>query len=191
VEAQNISGSMAAMALGACFETLVLSDFEGYAERMTQFINTLVRDVNPTGLRVGAVLFYIDFSTLTVKIHSCGFSPVHIFSPPEDGDAGQVDYKVIEHNLPPLGLDGELDVSKGQIIALRKGLRITTHTDGLNNMVRLSGEEFGNKNIFRLIKGFHKCRQSDIPAAMDEEIRQWLGEAPLVEDITLMDMRFV
>jgi sigma-B regulation protein RsbU (phosphoserine phosphatase) len=193
VAAQNISGSLAAMVLGSCFETLALSDFAGYAERMTQFINTLVKDVNPAGLHVTAVLFYIDFSTMTVKIHSCGFSPIYIFSPPIDGDAdpAKVAYKIIQSNLPPLGLQSELDVDKGQIIAIKKGLRITTHTDGLNHMARFSGEIYGDKNIFRLLKTFHKNNQRDIPNAMDNEISRWLGEAPLVEDVTLMDMRFV
>jgi sigma-B regulation protein RsbU (phosphoserine phosphatase) len=193
VAAQNISGSLAAMVLGSCFETLVLSDFEGYAERMTQFINTLVKDVNPAGLQVTAVFFYIDFSTMTVKIHSCGFSPIYIFSPlaGEQASPERLAYKVLQPNLPPLGLHDELDVDRGRIIAIRKGLRITTNTDGLNHMVRLSGEAYGDRNIFKLLKTFHKYTQSDIPTVMDNEISRWLGEAPLVEDITLMDMRFV
>ncbi|WP_010263653.1 PP2C family protein-serine/threonine phosphatase [Treponema primitia] len=188
VAAQNISGSMAAMALGACFETLVLSDYDGYPERMTEFINTLVRDVNPTGLRVGAVLFYIDFSTMTVKIHNCGFSPIHIFLP---SDGNHLSYKLVSPNMPPLGLNEELDVDKGQIVPIKTGLRIATHTNGLPNMTALSGEKFGEKNAFNLLKTFHAHDHRDIPALMDTEIDQWLGEAPLVDDITLMDMRFV
>jgi sigma-B regulation protein RsbU (phosphoserine phosphatase) len=188
VAAQNISGSMAAMALGACFETLVLSDYDGYPERMTQFINTLVWDVNPAGLQVGAVFFYIDFSTMTVKIHSCGFSPVHIFMPaPGQG----LSYKLVSPNMPFLGFSRELDADTGQIVPIRKGLRIAVHTNGLPNMAAFSGEKFGEGNAFKLLKTLHRYDQNDIPGVMDTEINQWLGEAPLVDDITLMDMRFV
>jgi sigma-B regulation protein RsbU (phosphoserine phosphatase) len=188
VAAQNISGSMAAMALGACFETLVLSDYDGYPERMTQFINTLVWDVNPAGLQVGAVLFYIDFSTMTVKIHSCGFSPVHIFLPAADQ---QLSHKLVAPNMPFLGSSEELNVDKGQIVPIRKGLRIAAHTNGLPNMTAFSGEKFGEANAFKLLKTIHRYDQNDIPGVMDTEINQWLGETPLVDDITLMDMRFV
>jgi sigma-B regulation protein RsbU (phosphoserine phosphatase) len=188
VAAQNLSGSMAAMALGACFETLALSHFDGYAEWMTQFINTLVREVNPTGLQVGAVLFYIDFSTMTIKIHSCNFSPIHIFMTSDDK---QLSYKRLSPTMPPLGFYEELDVDKGQIVSIKKGLRITTHTNGLSSMTGLSGEKYGEKRAFELLKTFHRLNQNDIPKIMDTEIDQWLGTAPLVEDITLMDMRFV
>ncbi|AEF85244.1 Stage II sporulation protein E [Treponema primitia ZAS-2] len=188
VAAQNISGSITAMALGACFETLVLSDFDGYAERMTEFINTLVRDVNPKGLHVGAVLFYIDFSTMTVKIHSCGFSRIHIFV---SADNKQLSYKSLEPNMPPLGQHEELDVDKGQIVSIKKGLRIATHTNGLPNMTGFSGEKYGEKQAFNLLKTIHTLDQNSIPALMDKEINEWLGEAPLTDDITLMDMRFV
>jgi sigma-B regulation protein RsbU (phosphoserine phosphatase) len=188
VAAQNISGSMAAMALGACFETLVLSDYDGYPERMTEFINTLALDVNPTGLRIGAVLLYIDFSTMTVKIHNCGFSPVYIFLPSE---GKQLSYKPVAPAMPPLGIQNDLDVDKGQIVSIRSGLRIAAYTNGLPTMASFSGEAYGSGNAFRLLKTLHRREQGDIPPAVDKEIAQWLGEAPLVDDITLMDMRFV
>jgi sigma-B regulation protein RsbU (phosphoserine phosphatase) len=188
VAAQNISGSIAAMALGACFETLVLSDYDGYPERMTEFINTLALDVNPTGLRIGAALFYIDFSTMTVKIHNCGFSPIHIFLP---GGDKQLSYKSVAPNMPSLGLYKELDVDKGQIVPIKSGLRMVAYTNGLPNMTALSGQRYGEKNTFNLLKTLHRRDHRDIPAAVDREIEQWLGEAPLVDDITLMDMRFV
>jgi sigma-B regulation protein RsbU (phosphoserine phosphatase) len=188
VAAQNISGSMAAMALGACFETLVLSDYDGYPERMTEFINTLTLDVNPTGLRIGAALFYIDFSTKTVKIHNCGFSPIHIFLP---GGDKQLSHKSVAPNMPPLGLHKELDVDRGQIVPIQSGLRIAAHTNGLPNMTALSGRKYGEQNAFNLLKTLHRRDHRDIPAALDREIEQWLGEAPLVDDITLMDLRFV
>jgi sigma-B regulation protein RsbU (phosphoserine phosphatase) len=188
VAAQNISGSIAAMALGACFETLALSDYDGYPERMTEFINTLVRDVNPTGLRIGAALFYIDFSTMTVKIHNCGFSPIHIFLPTGDK---QLSYKPVAPNMPSLGLYGELDVDKGQIVPIKSGLRIAAYTNGLPNMTALSGQKYGEKNAFNLLKALHRRDHRDIPAAVAREIEQWLGDAPLVDDITLMDIRFV
>jgi sigma-B regulation protein RsbU (phosphoserine phosphatase) len=188
VTAQNISGSMAAMALGSCFETLVLSDYDGYPERMTEFINTLVQDLSPADLWIGAALFYVDFSTMTIKIHNCGFSPVHIFLPAE---GGKLTHKSVAPNMPPLGLQKELDVDKGQIVSIRSGLRLAVHTDGLPKMTALSGEKYGEENAFNLLKTLHKQDHQDIPAAMDREIEQWLGKAPLVDDITLMDMRFV
>jgi sigma-B regulation protein RsbU (phosphoserine phosphatase) len=125
---------------------------------------------------------------MTVKIHNCGFSPIHIFLP--SGDQ-QLSYKSVAPNMPSLGLRQDLDVDKGQIVSIKSGLRIAAYTNGLPNMTAISGQKYGEKNAFNLLKALHRRDRRDIPTAMDREIEQWLGEAPLVDDITLMDMRFV
>ncbi len=188
VAGKNISGSLATMALGACFSALELFKFEGGAEKTTQFINSLVRDVNPPGIFVTAVLFYIDFTTMTVKIHNCGFSPVLIFVPLEDK---RITFKAIQPSLPPLGIQEELDVDTGQIVSLTKGLRITAYSDGLTDMTNVYGERYGEDKTFDLLKKFHQVPQNSLRRFLDQEIAGWIGEASLADDVTLVDMRFL
>ncbi|MFP3043961.1 SpoIIE family protein phosphatase [Treponema primitia] len=188
VAGKNISGSLATMALGACFSALELFKFEGGAEKTTQFINSLVRDVNPPGIFVTAVLFYIDFTTMTVKIHNCGFSPVLIFVPLENN---RITFKAIQPSLPPLGIQEELDVDTGQIVSLTKGLRITAYSDGLTDMTNIHGERYGEDKTFDLLKKFHQVPQNNLRRFLDQEISGWIGEASLADDVTLVDMRFL
>jgi sigma-B regulation protein RsbU (phosphoserine phosphatase) len=82
-------------------------------------------------------------------------------------------------------------VDKGQIVPIKSGLRIAAYTNGLPNMTALSGQKYGEKNAFKLLKTLHSRDHEDLPATVAGEIEDWLGEAPLVDDITLMDMRFV
>jgi sigma-B regulation protein RsbU (phosphoserine phosphatase) len=188
VAGKNISGSLATMALGACFSALELFKFEGGAEKTTQFINSLVRDVNPPGIFVTAVLFYIDFTTMTVKIHNCGFSPVLIFVPQENN---KVTFKVIQPGLPPLGIQEELDVDTGQIVSIARGLRITAYSDGLTDMTNIYGDRYGEEKTFELLKKFHPVPQNSLRQFLDREIAGWIGDASLADDVTLVDMRFV
>jgi sigma-B regulation protein RsbU (phosphoserine phosphatase) len=187
VAGKNISGSLATMALGACFTALELFRFEGGAEKTTQFINSLVRDVNPPGVFVTAVLFYIDFSTMTVKIHNCGFSPVLVYVPEENT---RVVYKAIQPSLPPLGIQEELDVDSGQIVRIAKALRMTAYSDGLTDMINMEGERYGEERTFELLKQFHQIPQKAIKKALDNEILRWVDTAALADDVTLVDMRF-
>jgi sigma-B regulation protein RsbU (phosphoserine phosphatase) len=187
VAGKNISGSLATMALGACFTALELFRFEGGAEKTTQFINSLVRDVNPPGVFVTAVLFYIDFSTMTVKIHNCGFSPVLVFVPEEDN---KIVYKAIQPSLPPLGIQEELDVDSGQIVRIAKGLRMTAYSDGLTDMINMEGERYGEERTFELLKQFHQIPQKGIKKSLENEILRWVDTAALADDVTLVDMRF-
>ncbi|MDR1248245.1 MAG: SpoIIE family protein phosphatase [Treponema sp.] len=187
VAGKNISGSLATMALGACFSALELFKFEGGTEKTTRFINSLVRDVNPPGIFVTAVLFYIDFTTMTVKIHNCGFSPVLIFLPLKNS---KVILKTIQPGLPPLGIQEELDVDAGQIVPIAPGLRLTTYSDGLTDMTNISGERYGEDKTNDLLKKLHGIPQQHIRKRLESEIAAWTGEASLADDITLVDMRF-
>jgi sigma-B regulation protein RsbU (phosphoserine phosphatase) len=188
VAGKNISGSLATMALGACFSALELFKFEGGAEKTTQFINSLVREVNPPGVFVAAVLFYIDFTTMTVKIHNCGFSPVLIFVPRRDN---KITLKTIQPSLPPLGIQEELDVDAGQIVPIAAGLRLAAYSDGLTDMTNISGERYGEEKTNELLKKLHRIQQGHIRQNLESEIAAWTGEASLADDVTLVDMRFV
>jgi sigma-B regulation protein RsbU (phosphoserine phosphatase) len=188
VAGKNISGSLATMALGACFSALELFKFEGGAEKTTQFINSLVRDVNPPGIFVTAVLFYIDFTTMTVKIHNCGFSPVLIFVPQGDN---KITFKAIQPGLPPLGIQEELDVDSGQIVSIARGLRLTAYSDGLTDMTNIYGDRYGEDKTFELLKKFHQVPQNTLRKFLDREIAGWIGGASLADDVTLVDMRFI
>jgi sigma-B regulation protein RsbU (phosphoserine phosphatase) len=187
VAGKNISGSMATMALGACFSAMELFNFEASAERITQFINALVRDVNPPGVFVTALLFYVDFSTRTIKIHNCGFSPVHIFMPQE---TKKVAYTVAQPCYPPLGIQEDLELNSDQVIPIVKGLRVSAYSDGLTDMCDMFGERYGEEKTVKLLKLFHTLPQNAIPKDLEKEINRWIGEASLADDITLVDMRF-
>jgi sigma-B regulation protein RsbU (phosphoserine phosphatase) len=187
VAGKNISGSLATMALGACFSAMELFKYESSAKQITQFINALVRDVNPPGVFVTAVLFYLDLAEKTVKIHNCGFSPVHIFMPKE---TKKVAYTVADSSYPPLGIQEELEVDSSQTIPIVKGLRITAYSDGLTDMSDIFGERYGEEKTVQLLKSFHTLPQREIPKHIDRAVNQWIGEASLADDITLVDIRF-
>jgi sigma-B regulation protein RsbU (phosphoserine phosphatase) len=187
VAGKNISGSLATMALGACFSAMELLDYDATAEQITHFINALVRDVNPPGVFVAAVLFYIDLVTQMVKIHNCGFSPVHIFMPQE---TKKVAYTVADSSYPPLGIQEDLELGNDQVIPIVKGLRITAYSDGLTDMSDIFGERYGEERTDKLLKFFHTISQREIPKNIDTTVDRWIGEASLADDITLVDIRF-
>jgi sigma-B regulation protein RsbU (phosphoserine phosphatase) len=200
VAGKSISGSLATMALGACFSALELLTFQGGREETTRFINALVRDVCPPGLFVTAALFYVDFGTQTVTIHNCGFSPVLVFEPRD----ARIAYAAIPPSFPPLGIEGALNVGSAQIVPIKPGLRLTAYSDGLTDMTNSRRERYGEEKTFALLKKLHGLPQSEIRRILETEIAAWTGAAPdvqgavpelqgaasLADDVTLVDMRF-
>ncbi|MDR2663870.1 MAG: hypothetical protein LBC31_12830 [Treponema sp.] len=41
-----------------------------------------------------------------------------------------------------------------------------------------------------VLKRLHNCLQEQMKTNLDREIRQWIGEASLADDLTLVDLRF-
>ena len=188
VAGKNISGALTTVALGACFSSFELFRYIAAPEKVTNRINTLIKEVNPPGLFVAAVLIYIDFSIKQIKIHNCGFSPILIFVPHSNN---KITYKVSNPTLPPLGIEDEYDYSDCQRIPIAKGLRLCAYSDGLTDMMNIYGERYGEDQTTKLIRTLHTKPFSDIQKILTKEINTWIGTASLADDVTMMDMRFI
>ena len=188
VAGKNISGALTTMALGACYSSFELFQYVGTAEKLTNRINMLIKDVNPPGIFVAAVLFYIDFTVKLIRVHNCGFSPVLIFVPQSNN---KISYKISNPTLPPLGIEEEYDFSDCQAIPITKGLRLCAYSDGLIDMVNIYGERYGEEQASKLIKNLHSIHHANIHKVITKEIDSWVGTASLADDVTLMDMRFI
>jgi sigma-B regulation protein RsbU (phosphoserine phosphatase) len=187
VAGKNISGALTTMALGTCFASFELFQYVGTSDKMTTRINTLIKEVNPPGVFVAAVLFYIDFAVRQIRVHNCGYSPVLIFVPQADN---KISYKISNPNLPPLGIEDEYDFSDSLLIPISKGLRLCAYSDGLTDMMNIYGERYGEGQATKLIKDLHSVPQKNISAILTKEIASWIGTASLADDVTMVDMRF-
>ncbi|MDR2767112.1 MAG: serine/threonine-protein phosphatase [Treponema sp.] len=182
---KNITGALATMALGACFAAFELFEYGGVAEMTSVFLNRLVKQVVPPGSFVAALLVYLDFASNTIKIHNCGFSPVMVFLP----QAGKWLTKTLMSNLPPLGIEYELDFGEVKPMALNSGLRFAAYSDGLTDMASAMGERYGEERAGKLIRSLQLMPHKDVKAALDKEIKHWVGDNDLPDDITVMDLR--
>jgi sigma-B regulation protein RsbU (phosphoserine phosphatase) len=187
VAGKNISGALTTMALGAIFSSFDLFQYVGNPDKVTERINLLIKDVNPPGIFVAALLLYVDFTLKIIRVHNCGFSPLLIFVPQSDR---KISYKVSSPALPPLGVEDAYDYSECPIIPITKGLRFCAYSDGLTDMMNIYGERYGEEQAAKLIKNIHSTPQSSIPKIITKEINSWIGTASLADDVTLMDMRF-
>jgi sigma-B regulation protein RsbU (phosphoserine phosphatase) len=187
VAGKNISGALTTMALGSCFASFELFQYVGSTDKMTNRINTLIKEVNPPGVFVAAILFYVDFAVRQVRIHNCGFSPVLIFVPQSDN---KISYRISNPTLPPLGIEEQYDFTDSVPFPISKGLRICAYSDGLTDMMNIYGERYGEEQTTKLIKELHSVPQNKIAKVISGEISSWIGTASLADDVTLVDIRF-
>jgi sigma-B regulation protein RsbU (phosphoserine phosphatase) len=186
VSGKNLAGSMTTMALGSCFTTL--ENFIGHnqGKKTTTLINNLLKEINPPGVFVAAVFFYIDFDSNTVCIHNCGFSPVMVYTPMND----KIGIKRINPDFPPLGIEELSDTEKGETIPITSGLRLCAWSDGLTDMANIFGERYEEERVREFLKKNHRAPLKNMQGIVENEINSWLGEASLSDDVTLADIRF-
>lgn len=188
VAGKNISGALAASALGAFFSSFRLFSYSGDPRLTTGILNALVRDINPGDVFVAAILLYVDFAAGEVEIHNCGFSPALAFVPKEDR---KIACRMARPNLPPLGIEEKLAIDSPLVVKIQRGLRLAAFSDGLTDMVDPFGERYGEDRAIALLRDLQKADPADAPSRIGAAVDAWIGTAHLSDDVTVIDLRFL
>ena len=64
------------------------------------------------------------------------------------------------------------------------------YTDGLTDMMTPDGLRFGDERTRELFVSTHGKSESDTRNAYEKAVDQWIAEAMLPDDVTIMDIRF-
>jgi len=98
----------------------------------------------------------------------------------------------VESLRPPglaLGIDsGEVfgRVTRDQVVELRQGDCILLYTDGVKEAVDVRGEEFGMERMSDVFREASVLGAEAVLRRVQEELREFTGECPQMDDITLV-----
>jgi sigma-B regulation protein RsbU (phosphoserine phosphatase) len=190
VSGKNVAASLSTMAVGSFFTALKHFELRaGFGQKTTVLLDKYIADLTPEDMFITAALCYVDFASNEVTIQNCGHTPVYIFVP---GENGTVAGKVMNPNLPPLGMGiVECEIQTCFKVPIVKGLRIVLYTDGLTDMVTyLDGVRFGDDHTKNLFAATHGKPVQETQAIFTKTIDDWVSEAMLPDDISIMDVRF-
>lgn len=189
VSGKNVAASLSTMAIGSVFTALKYFELgDRFGEESTILIDKYIEDLTPSDMFITAAICYVDLKENTVLIQNCGHTPIYLFIP---GENGKVAGKTMNPNLPPLGM-GILgsEETTGYKIPITKGLRIVLYTDGLTDMVTPDGVRYDDERTKALFTQAHGKSETEAQAHYEKTINEWINEAMLPDDITIMDMRF-
>lgn len=189
VSGKNVAASLSTMAIGSVFTALKYFQHGAqFGEDLTILIDKYIEDLTPTDMFITAALCYVDFGERTVLIQNCGHTPIYLFVP---GEGGKIAGRTMNPNLPPLGM-GILDPAQatGYTLPITSGLRIVMYTDGVTDMVTSDGLRYDDKRTQALFTSTYGKREAETREMYDKAIGEWIHEAMLPDDITIMDLRF-
>jgi serine phosphatase RsbU (regulator of sigma subunit) len=189
VSGKNVAASLSTMAVGSFFTALKSFDpGTKFGLEITRMIDKYIQDLTPTETFITAGLCYVDEEEGTVFIQNCGHTPIYLFIPGEDK---KIVGKTMNPNLPPLGMGIlESESSGGYRLPITKGLRIVMYTDGLTDMQTPDGIRFDDDRTRKLFVSTHGKPEAETMSVYEQEVHNWVTEAMLPDDITIMDLRF-
>lgn len=189
VAGKNVAAALTTMAIGSFFTTLKYFELGNFfGEAMTILIDKYFDDLTPSDIFITAALCYIDLKQKTVLIQNCGHTPVYIFIPGEDA---KIIGKTMTANLPPLGMGIlESEQNTGLRIPITKGLRIVFYSDGITDMITPDGVRFDDGRTRELFASTHDKSKNETNEIYSRTIENWITDAMIPDDITIMDIRF-
>jgi sigma-B regulation protein RsbU (phosphoserine phosphatase) len=189
VSGKNVAASLSTMAIGSVFTALKYFELgDRFGEATTILMDKYIDDLTPQDMFITAALCYVDFSENTVLIQNCGHTPIYLFIP---GEGGKVVGRTMNPNLPPLGMGIiESEETTGYKIPITKGLRIVLYTDGLTDMVTPDGVRYDDERTRALFTQSFGKNEAESKTIYEKAINDWISEAMLPDDITIMDIRF-
>ena len=189
VSGKNVAASLSTIAIGSFFTALKHFDpGNTFGEKLTVLIDKYIQDLTPNEMFITAALCYVDTKKQNIFIQNCGHTPIYIFVP---GENNKVVGKTMNPNLPPLGMGIlESEAASGYKFPIEKGLRIVLYTDGLTAMVTPDGVRFEDKRTRELFASTHGKNEKESRELYTKAIDNWINEAMLPDDITIMDIRF-
>jgi sigma-B regulation protein RsbU (phosphoserine phosphatase) len=142
--------------------------------------NRIVTDEADPGLFVTVFFARLDPRSRTLVYSSAGHPPAYIFNPQGEVRA------VLSSTSLPLGLIPDARFPVGDPIVLESGEIALLLTDGLLEAVSPLGDQFGQDRVLQVVSYNRKETASKIIAAIYEAVREFSGQAKLLDDATIV-----
>jgi serine phosphatase RsbU (regulator of sigma subunit) len=153
-------------------------------------LNAFLVETLPLGTFVTAVLLMLPAQLAPgaeLRILNFGFAPVFFHSRKE----GKVTIRVLKPNLQPLGLDGlAIDTQSALVVPLELGLKVSTFSDGLVDLVNPAGTRFGEDSVKDFLRRSYRWDSQEFLQHLTEEMAAFQKSAPQPDDITILTLQF-
>lgn len=200
VSGKNVAASLLTIATGSFFNALkFMKDRPNSPDRLISLLDEYLQTAVPVGSFITAALCYVDTARNQIYIYNCGHTTVYLLFA-EDGEEGtRVKIASVKPGLPPLGMGqvkAELEAAAQEgkkpyaAIPVKKDMHIELYSDGFTDMQTENGERFDDDRTKEFFINLYTKEDDEIEPAIDKTVRDWIGNAMLPDDVTVLDIRF-
>ncbi len=201
VSGKNVAASLLTIAVGSFFRTLKLMDRS--LKDPVQIISMLDRYLNntvPVGNFITAAICYADLERGQLYLYNCGHTTVYIMFRDSLEDSN-VKVASVKPGLPPLGMgavaenlaaDKGLDPSQKPYVALpiKADMHLSLYSDGFTDMQNDDGTRYDDDRAKDFFMKLYRKPASEIKDSVTTCVTDWIQNAMLPDDVTVLDIRF-
>ncbi len=180
----DVSGKGVAAALYMAMVRTLIRTYAYEHERNPEDVITAVnrRILSDTDDESFVTTFYgvLDPQTGELTYCNAGHNPPLVFRVLDGGAVEELESTGI-----PLGMMGDA-VWEAERVALRPGDKLLAYTDGVTDAQNMAEEEFGDGRLVEVAKANAALPPVEMRTAVFDEIKEFMGDAPQLDDITLM-----
>jgi serine phosphatase RsbU (regulator of sigma subunit) len=155
-----------------------------HPERVLDTVNQCILQDTQSDLFVTVFFGIIDPKMSTLTYANAGHNPPYLFTH-QNGDNG----KVVVHDLKrtgiPVGIVPDTSWERGSV-RFEPGDVLVVYTDGLVDAENASRDYYGGNRVIELVNTHLDHSAGDLRALLLDGVRDFVGETPSIDDITLM-----
>jgi phosphoserine phosphatase len=146
-------------------------------------VNNQLSEDLPDDRFITAFMGFLDSDTHQVNYHSGGQGPIVHF---------HAENETCDWHSPTNFPVGVMDIDESQEsanIQLEKGDILALISDGVYEYCNSEGEQFGEDRVAGILKSHHRLTMSELTGELIKAVKDFGGEAPQEDDITLVLVR--
>jgi sigma-B regulation protein RsbU (phosphoserine phosphatase) len=146
-----------------------------------------------TGSSTYATFFFGSIHGKQLRYVNAGHNPPWLFRPTNsDGHTARSYARIGELNVGGtfVGMFPEPDYEEG-VVELEPGDVVFAFTDGVTEALNTEQQEFGEERLHEIACRFGPLPVDEMVSRVTEEVRQWIGDAPQHDDLTLVVIKTV
>jgi phosphoserine phosphatase len=146
-------------------------------------VNNQLSEDLPDDRFITAFMGFLNPETHRVNYHSGGQGPILHF---------RANNQSCDWHSPTNFPVGIMDIDESQESAnleLEKGDILALISDGVYEYCNPEGEQFGEDRVARVLRRHHQLSMSDLTAKLINAVKEFGGDAPQEDDITLVMVR--
>ncbi len=160
-------------------------EYPGAVQLIEAVNRHLTRDSFETGRFTTAFFVEIDLKTRDMKWIRAGHEPALFFTP----SSGKC-RKLVGKGMA-LGVDASAKIYENQLSGIEKGCVLVIYSDGIKESRNGDNQMYGEKRIIDLIEKNAVLSARELEKAIRRDLKNFTGDLPLEDDITLVIVKFL